>query len=458
MASEKIRFARTTLAAIRPPASGRAYYRDEGQAGLVLDVTANGTKIFQLYRKVGGRPVRIALGRFDPELPESRELSRSQTNGKPHDPLAFIGNTPKLNVRMARALAVAVSASLDRGENPSAEKRAQRRAAAEELTLRAAFDLYYSDHLIPQGKRKSAEISNMFARYLGTVTPGQKKPRGQERKKSPGAVNWEERRLSTITTVEVRRMMAGLKEGGSLYAANMAFVMLRAIYRKMAEWRLYAGHNPCDGVNKYPEKERARFIKSDELPDLFAALANAPENIRHFVLLALTTGARRSNIAAMRWADLDLQNALWTIPGEVSKNGTPMAIPLTVIAMDVLKARSNNSPIWVFPSTSASGHMVDPKKAWKALLVAAGLEDLRIHDLRRSLGSWAAIQGASLAIIGAALGHKSTDTTRIYARLTVDPVRDAMEKATSAMVAAGGLIGGIEVAKLRESKPEKNKV
>ena len=100
--------------------------------------------------------------------------------------------------------------------------------------------------------------------------------------------------------------------------------------------------------------------------------------------------------------------------------------------------------------------MIDPKKAWKALLTAAGLEDLRIHDLRRSLGSWAAIQGTSLAIIGAALGHKSTESTRIYARLTVDPVRDAMEKATSAMVSAGGLINRGEVTKL--TPPTKNQV
>ncbi len=456
MASEKIRFTRPTLMAIAPPASGRTYYRDEGQAGLILDVTAAGTKTFQYYRKIGGKPVRMALGRFDPELPESRELPRGQVNGKPQDPLTFIGNTPKLNVRMARALAVAVSASLDRGENPSAEKRAERQAAAGELTLRAAFDLYYSDHLIPQGKRKSEEISNMFARYLGAVPSGQKKLHGKERKKSPGAVDWERRRLSTITTVEIRRMMASLREGGSLYAANMALVLLRAIYRKMAEWRLYTGNNPCEGISKYPEKERSRFLKANELPGFFAALTDAPENIRHFVLLALTTGARRSNIAGMRWVDVDFHTALWTVPGEVSKNGTPMVIPLTEIAIDVLKAREGNSPTWVFPSSSASGHMIDPKRAWKALLTAAGLEDLRIHDLRRSLGSWAAIQGTSLAIIGAALGHKTTESTRIYARLTVDPVRDAMEKATSAMVSAGGLINRGEVTKL--TPPTKNQV
>lgn len=110
MASEKIRFTRAVVAAIEPPASGRAYYRDAAKAGVVLDVTANRVKAFQLYRKIGGRPVRIVLGRLDPDLSESRELGRDQAVGKAFDPLAYIGNTPRLNVRMARALAVAVSA------------------------------------------------------------------------------------------------------------------------------------------------------------------------------------------------------------------------------------------------------------------------------------------------------------------------------------------------------------
>ena len=74
MASEKIEFTRSTLASITPPEKGRAYYRDSKQSGLVLDVTASGTKSFQLYRKIGGKPVRVVLGRFDHDLTDSREL------------------------------------------------------------------------------------------------------------------------------------------------------------------------------------------------------------------------------------------------------------------------------------------------------------------------------------------------------------------------------------------------
>lgn len=455
MANEKTDFTRSSLSAITPPAKGRVYVRDATQPGLILDVTAKGTKTFQLYRKVAGKPIRSVLGRFDPELPESRELPRTQANGKPLDPLEFIGNTPRLNVRMARALAVAVSAALDRGENPAAEKREMRRKAAEELTLRQAFDHYYHNHLKPHGKRTAEAMREDFARYLGAVPAGQKKPKGKEKAKAKGAVDWESRRLSSIKPADVRKMMASLRDGVGPRTANKAMVLLRSIYKKAAEWRLYEGHNPTEGISKYPENERARFIKAEELPRFFEALAAAPEHIRHFVLLALTTGARKRNVLGMRWADLDTHHNLWTVPGEFSKNGTPLVIPLTAVALNVLKARQGNGTEWVFPADSASGHMEDPKKQWNALLVRAGIEDLRIHDLRRSLGSWAAIQGASLAIIGQALGHKDPGATRIYARLTVDPVRDAMEKATGAMMTAGGLKAVGEVVELPRKRRAK---
>ena len=94
---------------------------------------------------------------------------------------------------------------------------------------------------------------------------------------------------------------------------------------------------------------------------------------------------------------------------------------------------------WVFPSYGKTGHLVEPKKAWNRLLDRAEISDLRIHDLRRTLGSWQAATGASLPVIGKSLGHKNQATTAIYARLDLDPVRQAVNTATAAMLAAGGL-------------------
>jgi len=91
---------------------------------------------------------------------------------------------------------------------------------------------------------------------------------------------------------------------------------------------------------------------------------------------------------------------------------------------------------YVFPSPrkSGSGHISELKKGWKALLERAGLsEGFRMHDLRRTMGSWQAITGTSTKIIGASLGHKSEQATAHYAHLIIDPVRSAMQRAADAM-------------------------
>ena len=78
--------------------------------------------------------------------------------------------------------------------------------------------------------------------------------------------------------------------------------------------------------------------------------------------------------------------------------------------------------------------MTSPKRAWQRMVENSGIKDIRPHDLRRSLGSWMVNTGASIAIIGGALGHKDAKSTEIYARLATDPVKDAMEKAQVVML------------------------
>ncbi len=92
---------------------------------------------------------------------------------------------------------------------------------------------------------------------------------------------------------------------------------------------------------------------------------------------------------------------------------------------------------FVFPGTGKSGHLVEPKKGWIRIKERAGIKDLRLHDLRRSLGSWQAITGSSLVIIGKTLAHKDQKTTAIYAQLDNDPVRESLQKATEAIFNAG---------------------
>jgi integrase len=92
------------------------------------------------------------------------------------------------------------------------------------------------------------------------------------------------------------------------------------------------------------------------------------------------------------------------------------------------------------PLHSRMGYLIEPKSGWRRILKRVGIENLRLHDLRRTLGSWQAKTGTSLSIIGKSLNHKSPTTTAIYARLDLDPVRESIEKATKAMLSAAKLI------------------
>jgi integrase len=93
---------------------------------------------------------------------------------------------------------------------------------------------------------------------------------------------------------------------------------------------------------------------------------------------------------------------------------------------------------WIFPSTlSGQGHLADPAKAWQRIRERAGCLDVTIHDLRRSLGSWLASEGYSLLLIGRALGHKSSTSTQIYARLALQPLREALEANARLMLGNG---------------------
>lgn len=436
MAASVIRFTRTNLSALPTPVE-RTYYKDSETRGLLLVVWSNGTKAFELYRKVEGKPTRIGLGHFDPNIPESRVFTKGT------DPLGLVGNAPALNVAMARMLAAAVNAQLDMGTNPSEVRRSTRKAKQGELTLQDAFDRYEKDYLIPKDKRTTADLRSMFERNLGYVAPGQKKPHGKERTKSPHGVDWSKRKLSDINHADVLKLHNKLKEGGGAYTANRVFQLLRAIYNKMAIWKQFVGDNPCDGIELFYEQSRDRYIQGDELPLFFTALADVKdENFKDYIGLSLFTGARRENVLGMRWQDIDFGTGLWTIQGEVSKNGSILTIPLTVPALETLqlrKIRTGELGTFVFPASSKSGYMAAPKKQWAALLKTAGISNLRLHDLRRTLGSWTANTGASLHIIGKALGHKSTQTTLIYARLQGGAVKSATNLAASTMISMGGI-------------------
>lgn len=382
----KFNFTKKDIEALPIPEPGkRDTYHDTKITGLQLRITSTGIKTFSVYRRVkGGNPERVTIGRY-----------------------------PDRTIEQARELAAKINLHIIAGKNPADWLR----EAKLEMTLNDLFQEYMERRAA--FSRRPDKPQATYRLYLS---------------------DWSNRKLSSIRHEEVDRLHKKIGRNIGRVTANIALKLLHVMFNKaINEWRIWKGENPAHGIAKFPEQSRDRFLQSDELPKFFEAVAKEEnETIRDYVLMSLLTGARRSNVLAMRWQDISFNRHEWRI--EETKNGTPQTVALSPEAIEILQNRKHSdSAIFVFPGSGKSGHLEEPKKGWKRILERAGIDNLRIHDLRRTLGSWQAKTGASLAIIGKSLNHKNQNTTAIYARLDLDPVRDSVNKATSAMLTAAGL-------------------
>ena len=377
----KFNFIKKTIDSLPLPTNQqRAYYYDSQTRGLALAVSPAGKKVFVLYRKVAGRPERITIGPY-----------------------------PDITIDQARGKAGELNGAIARGENPASRRRLVR----DEATLAELFATYIEHHAKPHVKTWSYE-KGKFDKHLAGL---------------------RFRKLSDIRRTDVLSLHARIGGTSGKYAANRVVELLRRVFAKGISWG-WSGENPASKITTFKERTRERFLQPEEFPRFFEALKAEPnETIRDFFLLSLLTGARRSNVQEMRWREINFHKATWTIPE--TKSGESVTLPLSATALSILQNRKAESQSeFVFPGEGATGHLVEPKSAWKRILKRAGIENLRIHDLRRTLGSWQAATGASLPIIGKSLGHKSLAATQIYARLNIDPVRASVDKATDAMLLA----------------------
>ena len=389
MRSEPVKMAltKTRIDALAPPIRGRLYVYDARTPGLCVCVTATGTRTFYLYRWLNGGPQRIRIGRH-----------------------------PDLSVEQARAEARKLTGDMARGIDPQERKRAVRR----EWNFGAVFADYMERYAKPY-KKSWRHDQAQYDRYLKTLAA---------------------RKVSAITRADAQRLHAHVGQEHGHYAANRALALLSTVFNRCAA----DVPNPARGVKRFKEQSRDRFLDAEELRRFFTALeAETLDDWRDFFTVALLTGARRANVLAMRWDDLNLDRGLWRIPAEEAKGGEPMICVLAVPVVEILRRRrgENGNGPWVFPGIGKTGHLEEPKKAWRGILERAGFVDadgkntVRIHDLRRTLGSWMAILGGSLPIIGAALGHRDQATTAIYARLSADAVRKGVNTAAAAIMEAG---------------------
>jgi integrase len=246
-------------------------------------------------------------------------------------------------------------------------------------------------------------------------------------------------KVKTITREQIARIHAKLGTTSGQGSANRVINVVSSIFNFGIRNGYFNSINPCTGLRKFPSYSRDRFLSKEELASFFQAVDQEETLFRDFFQLLLFTGARKSNVLSMKWGDIDLNLCRWRIPETQTKNKDVNIVVLSEPALEILQRRraENENKLsksqYVFPGDGKHGYLKDPKRAFERIKHRMGVYDIRMHDLRRTLGSYMAISGTSLPIIGKALNHKSQVSTAIYARLSQDPVLEAINGAAKLM-------------------------
>lgn len=225
---------------------------------------------------------------------------------------------------------------------------------------------------------------------------------------------------------------------GGPTAADRAVASLRAILQFAVDNQTLT-ENPARRIRCLQKTKLERFLSAAEIGRLGEVLREFEENggnsdavaaIRALIL----TGCRKTEILSLKWNYIDFERVCLRLPD--SKTGAK-TVTLGAAALEHLAGlpRHENSP-YVFPAARGNGHFVGLQKVWRKVREAAGLHDVRIHDLRHSFASIGAARGESLLVIGKLLNHRTQAVTQRYAHLSENPVRAAANEISGEIATA----------------------
>lgn len=374
------------------PGQDTVFLWDAELPGFGVRVTRAGVRSYVFQWKRGAVSRRVTIGR----------------HGAPWTPEA------------ARREALRLKGEVAAGRDPAEARVAERTAP----TVAELVDRFITEHVAPKCRATTAAE---YRRILDTwIVP-----------------RLGRLRVADVTRADVARLHHAMRERP--YRANRTAALLSKMFALAESWGLRPEHsNPVRSVERFRETRRERFLSPRELAKLGETLRSAESETEEearqkgdaalkpapFVVeairLLLLTGCRKSEVLRMRWEDVDLASRRVVIPE--SKTGRK-TIPLSAPAAEVLARlpRVEGCP-FVLPGRSGAGHLVGLPKCWERIREAAGIPDVRLHDLRHSFASVAAGGGESLLLIGRLLGHSQPATTARYAHLADDPQKAAAER------------------------------
>ncbi|TWI62260.1 site-specific recombinase XerD [Desulfobotulus alkaliphilus] len=238
---------------------------------------------------------------------------------------------------------------------------------------------------------------------------------------------WEYAKLSAITRDDVRDFQTsyvamGYKPG----SVNRMMALVKYIFSLAERWE-YIDKSPARGVSKLADNEhKERFLTHEETGRLLKALKNSQSTVvPDLIEFLILTGARKGEASHAKWEDMDFEHGLWTVP--MSKSGKPRHIPLSGSAINVLKRRVDNNSPFIFANPKTGEPLKHFHSTWDRIRKEAGLEDVRVHDLRHNFASLLINHGRSLYEVQKLLGHADISTTQRYAHLSQDTLKEATE-------------------------------
>ncbi len=330
--------------------------------------------------------------------------------------LAKLGAVNVLTLDQARKKAIAYMAKVANNQDPQmAADEARKELRVEELCA-----LYIENHAKKKKKTWRTDESTLRRSILSKL---------------------KGRLATSIMTGDLEPIHSAVGEKHP-YQANR----ILNIYSKMVNWGKLVGHlptlgygNPVVGIVRFPQRLRKRYITTVEMPRFISALEDEPDDFgRHGLWLLLLTGLRCNELLSAKWSDIDWD--MGTLYIGLTKNGDDLLAPLSEAAMDRLRIipRVSGNP-HIICGRKRGGHLKSLANALKRVVKRAGLENIRVHDLRRTVGSWLAQDGTSLYLIGNVLNHRDPKTTAGYAYFQTQQRRAALTGHADKVLALGGV-------------------
>ena len=361
------------------PKATRYEVWDPAAAGFGVRVTPKGIKSFVYLYRFEGLARRMTIGRY-----------------------------PQLSLSKARLKYASAKAALDdKGIDPGrglVEGRAASRIAPTVIQL---VDEYIEKWAMPR-KRSWKEDKRLLA-YDVIPILGRKK-------------------AAEVTRRDIRLLLDGIIDRGAPITANRVLAVVRKMFR-FAVSRDIVPNNPCEAVEA-PAKEasRDRVLSEPEIQTLWQSLNSnklkMTEPVRMSLRMILVTGQRKGEIVSARWDEMDLAAGWWTIPGEKAKNGLPHRVPLSPLALELLKQirKLSSDSEFLFPSTHGNKAIRHDavSKAVRRDESTLNVEHFTPHDLRRTAASQMASAGITRLVISKILNHVDSSVTAVYDRHSYD--------------------------------------